>query len=294
MRPRLASALADLGVGPGDRVGTLMGKSPDYLTTVHAIWRLGAAHVPLFTAFAPPAIALRLQASAAKVVVCDDSQRAKLDSGDDIPADARWSIVLAGPEAQREGDLSFQDLDRGRRRDLPRCGARRDGADRPHLHLRHHRDSEGRDPSTFRARHLHTYMEYGLDVHPDDVFWCAANPGWAYGLYPAVLGPIWPLGVRSLLLDAPFSRRSDLVGVLEIRRDELRRRPDCLPLAPPGLGAAPRSHVAVRVERRRAAHTGREQLGQLRRSALPSTTTTGRPSTGCSSTTTITPNWRSR
>src|SRR5438093_9068504 len=57
---RFAAALRTLGVGPGDRVATLMGKSRQYLVTLMGIWRLGAVHVPLFTAFAPPAIALRL------------------------------------------------------------------------------------------------------------------------------------------------------------------------------------------------------------------------------------------
>src|SRR5687768_7467038 len=68
---RAAAALAAMDVRPGDRVATLMGKSEAYVVTVLGLWRAGAVHVPLFTAFAPPAIALRLEGSAAKVVVCD-------------------------------------------------------------------------------------------------------------------------------------------------------------------------------------------------------------------------------
>ena len=63
---KLAAGFAGAGVGPGDRVATLMGKSGELLVTLMAILRLGAVHVPLFTAFAPPAIALRLGASRAK------------------------------------------------------------------------------------------------------------------------------------------------------------------------------------------------------------------------------------
>ncbi|NED66904.1 AMP-binding protein, partial [Streptomyces sp. SID10244] len=48
------------------------------------------------------------------------------------------------------------------------------------------------------------YMHYGLDVAADDVFWNAADPGWAYGLYYGVLGPL-SLGRRNLLLHAGFS-----------------------------------------------------------------------------------------
>ena len=78
-----------------------MGKSADLVATLLAIWRLGAVHVPLFTAFAPPAIAVRLHGSAAKVVVCDASQRSKLEPGEDIPADAPWRVVAAGAAAPR-------------------------------------------------------------------------------------------------------------------------------------------------------------------------------------------------
>jgi acetyl-CoA synthetase len=35
-----------------------------------------------------------------------------------------------------------------------------------------------------------SYMVHGLDVTDDDIFWNAADPGWAYGLYYAVLGPL--------------------------------------------------------------------------------------------------------
>ena len=51
---------------------------------------------------------------------------------------------------------------------------------------------------------LRAYMVYGLDVRPGDVYWCAADPGWAYGLYYAILGPL-TLGVPSLLLNTSFS-----------------------------------------------------------------------------------------
>src|SRR5674536_101693 len=75
-----------------------MAKSEDLVVTLMGIWRLGAAHVPLFTAFAPPAIALRLTASATKVVVVDAGQRAKLVPSADVPADAPWRVVVAADD----------------------------------------------------------------------------------------------------------------------------------------------------------------------------------------------------
>ena len=91
---RAAAGLAELGVGPGDRVATLMGKSPELLATVLGMWRLGAVYVPLFTAFGPQAIAMRLTDTRAKVVVVDADQRAKLEPGPDMPADGGWQVRL--------------------------------------------------------------------------------------------------------------------------------------------------------------------------------------------------------
>src|SRR5690606_23117735 len=34
------------------------------------------------------------------------------------------------------------------------------------------------------------YRLHAIDLRPDDVFFSAADPGWAYGLYYAILGPM--------------------------------------------------------------------------------------------------------
>src|SRR5690606_40576691 len=57
---RLATGLAQAGIPAGDRVATLLGRGADLAATALAIWRLGAVHVPLFTALAPTAIRQRL------------------------------------------------------------------------------------------------------------------------------------------------------------------------------------------------------------------------------------------
>ena len=89
-----------LGVGPGDAVATLMGKSAELVVALLGIWRRGAVHVPLFTAFAPPAIAFRLAGSGAKVVVADEDQRARLDPVGGMPAEPPWRIVSGGAAAR--------------------------------------------------------------------------------------------------------------------------------------------------------------------------------------------------
>jgi acetyl-CoA synthetase len=67
---KLAEALVELGVEPGDRVAIFMPMSPEVAVAAHACAHVGAVQVPIFSGFAAPAIAARLQDSAAKVVVC--------------------------------------------------------------------------------------------------------------------------------------------------------------------------------------------------------------------------------
>ncbi|WAL74663.1 AMP-binding protein [Kitasatospora sp. YST-16] len=203
---RFAAALAGLGIAPGDAVAVLMGKSADLVVALLGIWRRGAVHVPLFTAFAPPAVALRLNGSAAKAVVVDADQRGKLAPGPDLPADAPWQVIVAGGEPG-EGELSFARLLDAHRGDEPEGRPFAGGGDAPLVRL-FTSGTTGTPksvPVPLRAlASFQAYLEFGLDVRPDDVFWNAADPGWAYGLYYAVLGPL-AAGRRSLLLHAGFS-----------------------------------------------------------------------------------------
>jgi len=69
---RLAEALVELGVEAGDRVAIFMPMCPAVAVASHACAHIGAVQVPIFSGFAAPAIAARLEDSQAKVVICAD------------------------------------------------------------------------------------------------------------------------------------------------------------------------------------------------------------------------------
>ncbi|WP_244937394.1 AMP-binding protein [Methylobacterium crusticola] len=205
---RFAAALADLGVGPGDRVATLMGKGTEYLITLMGLWRLGAVHVPIFTAFAPPAIAFRLKGSGAKVVICDAAQQDKLRPGEDMPADPQWQVVTTASQAVASaGPLSFHAILAAQ---APGWSAAVLGGDAPIIQIYTSGTTgtpKGVVVPTRALAGFRAYAEFGLGLLPDDLYWCAADPGWAYGLYFGVLGS-FTTGVPSLLLTSGFDAKA--------------------------------------------------------------------------------------
>src|SRR5690348_1801777 len=66
---RLAERLVALGVRPGDRVAIFLPMSPEVAVASHAVAHVGAIQVPIFSGFAAPAVAQRLRASEARVVI---------------------------------------------------------------------------------------------------------------------------------------------------------------------------------------------------------------------------------
>lgn len=186
---RLATALAARGIGRGARVGVLMAKARQLPIVLLALWRLGAVQVPLFTAFAGPAIAMRVNSAHARLIVADPDQSAKLE-GIDIP------VLQSGP--------SLDDLIAAQ---APWAGAERIGAHGTFIQLYTSGTTgapKGVPVPAFAIASFIAYMRYGFDVRADDVFWNGADPGWAYGLYYAVVGPL-AIGRANVLLAAGFS-----------------------------------------------------------------------------------------
>lgn len=205
---RLATALASLGVRRGDAVAVLMGKSPSLVVTLLAIWRLGAVHVPLFTAFATPAIEMRLNASGAKVVVTDADQRTKLAPIEQMNGTEALAVIEAGPEL--EGLIAdHEPLERNEV--VGGSGA---------MIVLYTSGTTGAPKGvTVPVRALASfcsYMHYGLDVSEDDVYWNAADPGWAYGLYYGILGPM-ALGRGNVMLAGGFSAAATQAVMEELR-----------------------------------------------------------------------------
>ncbi len=214
---RAAGVFKAAGVGAGDVVAGLLPRTSDLVATILGAWRLGAVYQPLFTAFGPKAIEHRLKTSRAKLVVTTTDQRSKLDGLAVKPAIA---TVLAAGAPLSEGDIDF-------RAALAQAAPTFEPVMRSADDLMMLMSTSGTTglpkgvPVPLRGLlAMEAYMREAIDLRPDDVFWNIADPGWAYGLYYAVTGPLL-LGQATILSEGGFSAASlyrivDSLGVTSL------------------------------------------------------------------------------
>jgi len=69
---RVAAGLMRLGVGKGDAVAVFMPMVPEAVIAAYAVIKLGAVYMPIFSGFAPAAVAARLNDARAKVLITAD------------------------------------------------------------------------------------------------------------------------------------------------------------------------------------------------------------------------------
>ena len=107
---RCANVLAAMGIGPGDRVGVLLPQRPETAIAHIAIYKLGAVALPLFTQFGPDALDHRLGDSAARALITDSENLAKVPDGRSerarilvVEGDARGN-PLFWPSLERAAD----------------------------------------------------------------------------------------------------------------------------------------------------------------------------------------------
>jgi acetyl-CoA synthetase len=183
---QLAEALVELGVEPGDRVAIYMPMSPEVLVASHACAHIGAVQVPIFSGFAAPAIAQRLEASDAKVVICAD---ASLRRGRWLPM--REAVDEAG------GDVEVIEWDR-RRAEWPELVRRQPGTlpalqvDSEHPYMLTYTSGTTGQPKG--VLHVHggflvsiaREVAYQTDVNEGDVVHFATDMGWIMGSWTVV------------------------------------------------------------------------------------------------------------
>ncbi len=200
---RFANFLVGQGVQPGDRVACLLPRIPELMVVILGTWRAGAVYQPLFTAFGPKAIEYRVAASDAKLIVTDSNNRPKLDEVPNCPA----IVTIAGVTPLAADDLDFHSQLARHSASFTPVMRTADDACMMLFTSGTTGLAKGVAVPNKALKAFYMYMRYAVDLRVEDSYWNIADPGWAYGLYYAVIGPLL-MGHATLFYEGSFTVES--------------------------------------------------------------------------------------
>lgn len=205
---RFAAALAALGVEPGQRVFGLLGRVPDLHVAALGTLKRRAVFCPLYSAFGPEPVAQRLTLGGGVALVTTPRLYARrVAPVRDRLGDLRHVLLTGDGAAEAAAeipggvDLAAALACAPSSWDIPPTAA----DDLALLHF-----TSGTTGRPKGALHVHEAVvahhatgRIALDLHPGDVFWCTADPGWVTGMSYGVITPLVH-GVTCLIDEGEF------------------------------------------------------------------------------------------
>ena len=202
---RFGNALKSLGVVKGDCVFVLCGRICELYVAVLGALKIGAVVSPLFQSFGPEPIRSRIAQATGKVLVTTASayQRKVAALRPELPSLQHVLLVDDLGTGAFAETLDLHALLRAAP-DTPALVPT--GPEDPALlHF-----TSGTTGLPKGAIHVHGAVlthyataRTALDLRPDDVFWCTADPGWVTGTSYGIIAPL-VLGVTSIVDEADF------------------------------------------------------------------------------------------
>ena len=203
---RFANVLRALGAGPRDRVYVLAGRIPELYVVALGTLKNRSVFCPLFSAFGPEPVRARLAIGGARVLVTTESLYRRKVAGLRSSLPDLEHVLLVGDGRRPTGVPGTQDYH------ALMAGAGDDFAigptDPEDVALLHF--TSGTTGAPKGAVHVHAAVvahhitgKLALDFHPEDVFWCTADPGWVTGTSYGIIAPLTN-GVTSIIDEAEF------------------------------------------------------------------------------------------
>jgi acetyl-CoA synthetase len=187
---RFAGVLHGLGIGRGERIFSLMGRSPELYVAVLGTLKNASVFCPLFSAFGPEPVRQRLQLGSGRALVTTRAlyRRKVAQLRGQLPE--LEHVLLIDAEGRPEpGTLDLAELMRAGQ---PLETASTRAEEMALLHF-----TSGTTGTPKGAIHVHDAVTahratgfFALDLHPDDVYWCTADPGWVTGTSYGVIAPL--------------------------------------------------------------------------------------------------------
>ena len=178
---RLANALRELGLRPGDRVAMCMPMAPEIVAILYACFKLGLIVVPIFAGFGPGALSTRLENSGARVVFTADHLERR---GKRLPLRSKVEQAAAkAPSVEKILLLEqWDDLLRGQSEE---CETLALDSEAPAL-LLYTSGTTGKPKGTVHTHagalaQMSKEIYLAFDHQPDDRFFWLSDIGWMMG-----------------------------------------------------------------------------------------------------------------
>lgn len=192
---KFANILTQRGVIKGDRVFIFMPRIPELHISFLGILKTGAIAGTLFSAFKQVALKDRLENSGAKIVLTTKelAQRVKPIRG--LLTDLQDVIIVDSPEFEQELSTtndSFYTLHTN---------------PEDYAFMLYTSGTTGKPKGVVHAHYAmlqeHLSAKLELDLKPQDIYWCTADPGWVTGIVYTILSN-WSLGATTLIYEGRF------------------------------------------------------------------------------------------
>jgi len=190
---RFCNVLRGLGVGKGERLFILSGRIPELYVALLGSLKNGSVVSPLFSAFGPEPLAMRVNLGAGKVLVTTDALYERKVAKWRARMPSLKHVLLVAEDGGRTvipGTLDLASLMAQAGEDCAPTPTTAD--DMALLHF-----TSGTTGTPKGAVHVHGAVvthwatgRYALDLHGEDIYWCTADPGWVTGTSYGIIAPL--------------------------------------------------------------------------------------------------------